>query len=100
MPDFTKDKWTLFRNADGNFSISANGHVIAEAFTDFDGEAIEEADANARLIANAPVMYNFIRVVYDLFTNPDDDEEGLSFRHTPDVAKQILNIIDGKEWNA
>ena len=56
-----------------------------------------EKGKKARITTAAPDMYNFIRTLYELLTNPEDDEEGLSFRFIPEAAKQILEYIDGKE---
>ena len=42
-------------------------------------------------------MYKFIRTLYELVTNPEEDEEGLSSRFIPEAARQILERIDGKE---
>ena len=67
MPQFTKDKW-------------------------YAGDEEDEA----RLIAYAPDMYKFIQTLYELITNPEEDEEGLSLRFVSEAAKQILDRINVK----
>lgn len=57
-------------------------------------------EADACLIAAAPEMYKFIQTLYELITNPEEDEEGLSFRFVPEAAKQILDRINVKESEA
>ena len=95
MLAFTKGKWVyadVSTPYEQNFIIGTldpNGVFFAH------GSARNEADA--RLSVAAPDMYNFIRTLYELLTNPEDDEEGLSFRFIPEAAKQILEYIDGKE---
>lgn len=55
-----------------------------------------EHTLNARLIAYAPDMYKFIQTLYELITNPEEDEEGLSLRFVSEAAKQILDRINVK----
>ena len=106
MPDFSPGPWedthhvipvTDFHFMWG-FTIqeAESGLPIAEIY-DKPYHSDEETAANIRLITAAPDMYNFIRTLYELLTNPEDDEEGLSFRFIPEAAKQILDRIDGKE---
>ena len=98
MPKFTPGPWAVGEWAVGNkaldvFSRSADCSIADMAPANSD----EELLANARLIAAAPDMYKFIRTLYELITNPEDDEEGLSLRFIPEAAKQILDRIDGEE---
>ncbi len=95
MLDFTKGIW---RYADVSTPYEQN-FIIGTLDPNGVFYALGSArnETNARLITAAPDMYNFIRTLYELLTNPEDDEEGLSLGFIPEAAKQILDRIDGKE---
>ena len=90
MLDFTKEEWYV--ELSGDRLVHVLGKRPESKFI-----CVLNDKAYAPLVIAAPEMYNFIRTLYELITNPEDDEEGLSFRFIPEAAKQILDRIDGKE---
>ena len=53
-----------------------------------------------RMKEAAPEMYNFVKTVYELLTEDDDSgERTMNWHFTADVARQILDYVDGKENN-
>jgi hypothetical protein len=62
----TKGEWSLFYNEQGTYSIGANvdtenQEIIAEVFESDNGSD----EANAKLIAAAPDMFNALQIAYD-----------------------------------
>ncbi len=56
------------------------------------------SDRIERMKEVAPEMYNFVKIVYELLTEDDDSgERTMNWHVTVDVARQILDRIDGKE---
>ena len=101
MANFTKGEWCVYKVSTKEYSFdheieNIRGYAIYSDKSKYYIAGVRTLD-DARLIAAAPDMYNFIRTLYELITNPEDDEEGLSFRFIPEAAKQILDRIDGKE---
>ena len=101
MANFTKGTWRIEKVCSKEYSLdreieNIRGYAIYSDKSKYYIAGVRTLD-DARLIAAAPDMYNFIRTLYELITNPEDDEEGLSFRFIPEAAKQILDRIDGKE---
>ena len=90
MLDFTKEEWYV--ELSGDRLVHVLGKRPESKFI-----CVLNDKAYAPLVIAAPEMYKFIRTLYELITNPEDDEEGLSFRFIPEAAKQILDRIDGKE---
>jgi len=88
MPAFTKGKWIDC----GDYTIGVedeNGYIkyyICECESVDFHITDEEVRANARLIAAAPDMYNFLVNLYGMI-------------HIPGV-KALLDRIDGKEDNS
>lgn len=98
MLNFTKGKWLVHEEYPYGIPIYPKQYYIyLDNGKPEDYFIVCANKADARLSAAAPDMYNFIRTLYELLTNPEDDEEGLSFRFIPEAAKQILDRIDGEE---
>lgn len=55
------------------------------------------SDRMERMKEVAPEMYNFVKIVYELLTEDDDSgERTMNWNFAADVARQILDHIDGK----
>ena len=70
MPAFTKGKWVLPEGKTCISTFDSDGYIeknIAELYADM---LIPEFEANARLIAEAPVMYDLLGKAWDAL--PDD----------------------------
>ena len=82
MGDFTKGKWEV-RNLLSGFTIFAvnegNREMVAKCF---------DNEADARLVAAAPVMYNMLLKILDDTQNGQFADENLLIA--------LLNSIDGK----
>ena len=57
MSDFTRVKWEADALYGDHFAVFANSHVIADCFSN---------EANARLIAAAPEMYELLNKAYHI----------------------------------
>ena len=56
------------------------------------------SDRMERMKEVAPEMYNFVKIVYELLTEDDDSgERTMNWNFAADVARQILDRIDGEE---
>lgn len=93
MPDFTPGPWVVDVWGVGIFSRSADCSIVDLAEANSDKEKI----ANARLIAAAPDMYNFVRCVYEMSKTLDEEDDDY-FIH--EAAKKILDRIHGSEDHA
>ena len=91
MPKFTQGKWKYKENAFGEISIRAINDDEICFISDYRPK--EEQEANARLIAIAPAMYEFIKAVSEGF------ETEIEYWQMFDVAKQLLAKINGVEDN-
>ena len=59
-----------------------------------------ERNRMERMKEAAPDMYNFVKIVYELLTEDDDSgERTMNWHFATDVARQILDYVDGKENN-
>ena len=91
MPDFTKGKWVdstcgTIRIEDDNGESKCS---ICECFVDEPYIDEHQAQANARLIAAAPDMYNFLLIAAE-----DRFVDRFAMMH---MACKLLDRIDGKE---
>ncbi len=99
MPQFTKGKWNWEFRADMDNDTNLDYIIFLEPNKE-DEIARAYAEGDARLIAAAPDMYKFIQTLYELITNPEEDEEVLSLRFVSEAAKQILDRINVKGGEA
>ena len=90
MPDFTPGPWVVEKdNLHPFFYVSKDK---SKTFL-----AAVNNEANARLIAAAPDMYNFVRCVYEMSKTLDEEDDDY-FIH--EAAKKILDRIHGSEDHA
>ena len=98
MSDFTKGKQYVFNNGTDIFvgSSESVGHICNVGWV-----KIKEVEANARLIAAAPEMYELLKEVAEVLRtrNNYDYIEGDLFSLMTE-AEELLARIDGEEAQA
>lgn len=86
MPDFTKGNWVFWKNK--KYPYWYVGKEGSERYI-----ATVDKEANARLIAAAPEMYELLKVWVQIQAQP-------TLRNAQDKAQELLARIDGKEEQA
>ena len=84
MSDFTPGKWESDALYGDHFAVFANEHVVADCFGN---------EANARLIAAAPELYELLKE--ELI--PTSDYGGILSFSREDKLSELFVRIDGKE---
>ena len=100
MPDFTKGKWF---HCWQNMKVGKRKRIEIVAGVKVSDGAIKsianvsgtdtEAQANARLIAKAPIMYHLL----DDFVNLDIATDNIKYHVLQTVAAEVLNNINRKD---
>ena len=88
MLDFTKEEWYV--ELSGDRLVHVLGKRPESKFI-----CVLNDKAYAPLVIAAPEMYKFIRTLYELITNPEENKEGLNLKFIPVTASHILEYIDG-----
>ena len=89
MPDFTQGQWNC--DFEGSkYIFGSNQEIIGELF--FINE--KETNANARLIAAAPDMYELLDMAAQSLRHHSDNDGLIAYR-----IVQLLARIDGEEVN-
>ena len=87
MSNFTGTEWICEKNGNGDFFIdSSRGESIGILYND-----VPEVEANARLIAAAPEMYEWLKTITKIF-------EGGNVINVKGI-QELLKRIDGKNEN-
>ncbi|MBQ3446864.1 MAG: hypothetical protein IJG37_04385 [Synergistaceae bacterium] len=81
MSKFTQGKWTAEMIYGDHPIVTADGRMVADCFNN---------EANARLIASAPEMYELLKVWTQIQAQP-------TLRNAQETARELLARIDGKE---
>ena len=92
MPKFTLGKWEVYDL--GNFG-RVNVRVLnnrAIAFTGVNDRPVEENEANARLIAASPELYELVRRMYER----DQRGDRVTFKDFADM-ETLLAKVDGEQ---
>ena len=99
MSNHTPGKWEYFRNGNGIFSVAdERGVIIADFYTN----GIKDPEANARLTAYAPDMYEAIGLlkwalkVTGAFLSEKGYDSASAIEIT-DSVDRLIGLIDGKE---
>ena len=83
--EYTKEKWT----DEGDVVITAeDGRQIASVFP-------RDRQGNSRLIANAPVMYEALKAVFDLGVDAEESA-GLVMEVLVEKVSKALDEVEGK----
>ena len=108
MSEFTNGEWVIQRNAGAKngttieiFAVSEDEEAlpvkVARVLNDNKQIPPEQREANARLIAAAPDMYDLL---YEAMQDLQQYETKLSYKKTMwELIEEELNRIDGKEIN-
>ena len=89
MPKFTPGEWEAEKIYDASWVVFAKDLPVAECNSN---------EANARLIAAAPEMYRYLRLMVSYVNDIVDDPEDIRVRPIEEVYA-LLARIDGKEDN-
>ena len=89
MSRFTKGDWVYWEDADGFFTINAPDQLIAQTIARTFGTEAEDK-ANARLISQAPRMYELLEECADAF-------ECIDCHELSDKCYGLLKHIDNVE---
>lgn len=84
MSEFTQGKWEVDFIYGDHPIVTANDRIVADCFNN---------EANARLIAATPDMYELLKVWVQVQAQP-------TLRNAKDKARELLERIDGKEEQA
>ena len=93
----TPGPWRIAEDRDGEVVSGPQSNLIAQCFGSYAHNTVHQIDANCRLIAAAPALYEALEKLVEAASDSDDARYGtLSTGFVRDIANAALALARGE----